>query len=73
MNHMYPNLEAEMEKRGLKRKDLARLFNNRAATVSDKLNGKSPMYLDDAFKIKNTHFPDLPVDYLFNKKDQGTA
>lgn len=63
----YPNLDAEMARRGLKRKDLAWIFNNRVATVSDKLNGKSPLLLDEAVKIKKTYFPELSLDYLFER------
>lgn len=65
----YPNLDAEMARRGLKRKDLAWIFNNRVATVSDKLNGKSPLLLDEAVKIKKTYFPELSLDYLFERQD----
>jgi hypothetical protein len=70
---MYPNLDAEMARKGLKRKDLAWMFKNRIATVSDKLNGKSPFLIDEAVKIKITYFPDLSLDYLFGKETQDTA
>lgn len=65
---MYPNLDAEMARKGLKRKDLAWMFKDRTATVSDKLNGKSPILIDEAFRIKETYFPDLSLDYLFEKE-----
>ncbi|MEK3722263.1 MULTISPECIES: XRE family transcriptional regulator [Paenibacillus] len=70
---MYPNLDAEMARRGIKRKDLACLFKNRTATVSDKLNGKYPFLLDEAFRIKETYFPDMPLDYLFKQTNQNTS
>lgn len=63
---MYPNLNAELARRGLKRADVARdLFNGRTATVSDKLNGKYPLLLSEAMKIKNYYFPHLELGYLF--------
>ena len=65
---MYPNLDAEMAREGLKRRDLAWIFNNRIATVSDKLNGKSPLLLDEAVKIRDAYFPNLTLDYLFERK-----
>lgn len=65
----YPNLAAEMEQKGLKQKDLAWMFKDRAATVSEKLNGKTPILLDEAFKIQETYFPELPLDYLFKQQD----
>lgn len=64
---MYSNLDAEMARKGLRRKDLAWMFKDRTATVSDKLNGKYPILIDEAFKIKETYFPELSVDYLFKK------
>lgn len=69
---MYPNLEAEMARKGIKRKDLAPLFKGRPATVSDKLNGKSPLLLDEARKIQSAFFPQHSLDYLFGK-DESTA
>lgn len=66
---MYPNLDAEMARKGIKRKDLAGLFSGRIPTVSDKLNGKYPLSLDEAEKIRSEYFPDLTLDYLFDKKE----
>ncbi|GGN66298.1 XRE family transcriptional regulator [Oceanobacillus indicireducens] len=64
---MYPNLDAELARRGIKRVDIARdLFNGRTATVSDKLNGKYPLLLTEAIKIKNEYFPELELGYLFD-------
>lgn len=65
MNANYPNLEKELEKLGLKRKDLAVILKVRSATVYDKLNGKYPFTLNEAVKIKDELFPSLTVDYLF--------
>ena len=36
-------------------------------TLSRKLSGKSPLYLDEAFKIQRMFFPDLDVSYLFRQ------
>lgn len=65
MNKRYPNLEAEMARLGIKRKNFADLLNVRAATVYDKLNGKYPFTLDEVVAIKQKFFPDLSIDYLF--------
>lgn len=70
---MYPNLDAEMARKGLKRKDLAWMFKDRTATVSDKLNGKSPILIDKAFRIKETYFPGLSLDYLFKRDKHSTV
>lgn len=70
---MYPNLEVEMARIGIKRKDLAVLFRNRSATVSDKLNGKSRLLLDEAQEIQRTFFPDKKLDYLFKRDEQAAC
>ncbi|EFM10136.1 putative plasmid maintenance system antidote protein, XRE family [Paenibacillus curdlanolyticus YK9] len=63
---MFPNLTAELARKGLKQKDIIPVLNtNRPATVSAKLNGKAPLWIDEAFKIQSEFFPDLPLDYLF--------
>lgn len=71
---MYPNLDAEMARLGLKRKDIAlEVFNGRTATVSDKLNGRYPLLLDEAVEIKEKFFPDFSLDYLFHTRNSETA
>ena len=68
---MYPNLNAELARRGIKRSDVAReLFNGRTATVSDKLNGKYPLLLSEAMKIKKHYFPQLELGYLFDQEEK---
>ncbi|WP_127491381.1 XRE family transcriptional regulator [Paenibacillus glycanilyticus] len=71
---MYPNLAAELARKGLKQKDLVPVLKTRAATISSKLNGKSPLLIDEAFKIQSALFPEMSLDYLFKKEEeQGTA
>lgn len=67
---MYRNLEAEMVREGITRKDLAELLDVRYATVVDKLKGKFSFTLDEAFKIKNGFFSDLSFEYLFEITSQ---
>lgn len=63
---MYRNLEAEMVRNGIYRKDLAKLLNVRYATVVQKLNGRYKFNLDEAFDIKNSYFPNFSIEYLFS-------
>lgn len=63
---MYRNLKAEMVRNKISNKDIADLLGLRAATISDKINGKFPFKLCEAFKIKNNFFPSLTIDYLFD-------
>lgn len=67
---MYKNLEAEMAREGVMRKDLAELLNVRYATIIDKLKGRFNFTLDEAFKIRNEYFPHLSLEYLFETEEQ---
>lgn len=69
---MYRNLEAEMARHGVKRKDLAELLGVRYATIIDRLNGKYRFYYDEAYKIKKEYFPDLEIEYLFSNEESAT-
>ena len=62
----YRNLEAEMKRSNIKRKDIAEKLNVRYATVTDKVNGKSKFSFDEALFIKNNYFPSLSLEYLFS-------
>ncbi|RED54768.1 XRE family transcriptional regulator [Cohnella lupini] len=71
---MYPNLAAEMARKKLKQQDIAVVLNVRSATVSNKLTGKSPLLIDEAFGIQSSLFPDLSLEYLFKRQaDQHTT
>jgi len=70
MKRVYPNLEAEMARIGIKGKDLAKVLKVRDATIYDKLNGKFSFTLDEAMKIKKTFFPNHSIEYLFLKKNE---
>lgn len=70
---MYPNLNAEMARKGLKRKDLARIFKGRIPSVSEKLNGKARLYLDEACQIRDEFFPEHSLDYLIEKDKNKSA
>mgnify|MGYP001499107902 CR=1 FL=1 len=68
MKNTYPNLEAEMARQGLRRKDLAEVLDVRTATIYDKLNGKFPFTLNEAMRIRDSLFPNLTIDYLFSSE-----
>jgi len=65
---MYQNLRAEMARKGLTIQDLAETLGVRYATMCDKLNGKYRFYYDEAKKIKDVHFPECDIEYLFEKQ-----
>lgn len=68
---VFPNLDAELARHNIRRSDVARdIFNGRTATVSDKLNGKYPLLLEEAIAIRDHYFPQLELGYLFEVKEK---
>lgn len=68
---MFPNLNAELRRKGLQRKDLAVCFKDRIPSVSDKLNGKSKIHWEECVAIRNKFFPEHKLDYLFDESGEG--
>lgn len=66
-NIMYENLRVEMARRNLAIMDIARETNMNRDTLSRKLSGKSPLYLDEAFKIQMSLFADVEISELFKE------
>lgn len=62
---IFPNLRAEMARKGLTIRDLAEAISVSRETVSNKLSGKTQIYLGEAFQIIERFFPDKDVAYLF--------
>ena len=60
---MYPNLNAELARRGWNKKILSEKLGSRYATVVDKLNGKYP--LGECKAIKKELETELTIDELF--------
>lgn len=62
---MFFNLNAEMARSKLTQSDLARVLNLNSSTISDKMNGKRDFWLLECKKIRDSFFPQLTIDYLF--------
>ncbi|SHF15433.1 helix-turn-helix transcriptional regulator [Clostridium fallax] len=62
---MYNNLEAELRRKKILRKDLAKKLDVTIGTISQKLNGKAPINLDEALVIKEFLDVDIPLEKLF--------
>ncbi|UUZ80679.1 helix-turn-helix domain-containing protein [Paenibacillus sp. P26] len=69
----YRNLRAEMARNGVTITQIAKLLGVRFATVSDKLNGRSRFFCDEAILIKRHFFQDCLLEYLFDDDRQSTA
>ena len=68
---MYPNLEAELKRRRLRRIDIASNLGIAMSTVSEKMQGRSEVTLGMASKIKNILNVDMPLEVLFAKGERG--
>lgn len=67
----YKNLRAEMARSGVTIGELAEFLGVRFATVSDKMNGRSRFFCEEAIRIKRKFFPAYSIEYLFDQDDQG--
>ena len=68
MARQYPNLCAEMSRKGVKVTDVAVAIDRDQATVYGKMNGKSDFRVREAFAIRDQLFPECEVEYLFGKE-----
>lgn len=68
---MYHNLDAEMARAKIKRRELAEKVGVTPTTLSLKLNGKSDLSLRECIVIKKAINSDLPIEYLFVPDDQA--
>ena len=64
---MYPNLKAEMARKGITLADVSKVLDVRVSTVSDKFNGKYPITFNEAIKIKKMLEVDLTLEELFEE------
>lgn len=64
-NIMFSNLRAEMARQRVTIQEVANAIGVGRDAASQKLSGKTPITLADAFKIEQAYFPDHDVRYLF--------
>lgn len=70
---MYPNLEAELKRRNIKRADLAAHLGCAITTISEKMQGNSDFSVKAAKKIKELLGGGLTLEYLFACDDEPSA
>ena len=61
----YANLRAEASRKGLTYEEMARRLGVNYVTLSRKLSQKTRFTLQEAFKLRDTCFPDRTLEYLF--------
>ena len=59
------NLSAEMVRFGVGVADLQRILNCTDKTVRNKLSGATEFSVHEAFTIRDSFFPGLRIEYLF--------
>lgn len=64
---MYLNLKKEMERNGISIEDISKSLNLHRNTVSNKLNGTTPLSIEEGIQIRNTFFDYADFQYLFKK------
>lgn len=64
---MYSNVKAELARRSMSVVDLSNKTGIRYQTLVDKINGKYPLTLDEARKIKSALEVDIPLEELFER------
>lgn len=64
---MYPNLNAEMARIGLKSNDIANLLCVSQKTAYNKITGRTDFDLEEAVKIQERYFPSFDIRELFSK------
>lgn len=68
MNIEFPNLVAEIARKGIKKGAIAQTANMSTKTLRGKIVGMSDFYLREATVIRDTFFPDQTLEYLFERK-----
>lgn len=65
------NLCAEMTRYGVSNYDIQSLLNCSLRTVTNKLTGETDFTIPEAMKIRNTFFPGLRLEYLFEATEKS--
>ena len=65
---VYPELAAEIARRGIKKKDIAKSLGICDKALNEKLRGQSPFKWQEVCVIRDRFFPDLALEFLFGEK-----
>ncbi|MDE5885780.1 MAG: hypothetical protein K2H29_11990 [Oscillospiraceae bacterium] len=65
---VYPTLEAEIARRGIKKYEIAKFLGISPRTFSNKLSASIGFSLEQGLTIWKTFFSDVPIDELFRKE-----
>ena len=66
---MYLNLEIEILRCKINKKDIAKTIGKTLVTLKQKMNGESSFTYDEAIKIQETFFKEYDLKELFKKEE----
>ena len=66
---MLNNLLGEMARAHISKKQIAQTLSISEKTLRNKINGLSPVYLEEALTIQSNFFPCLELNYLFERSN----
>ena len=64
---MFPNLRAEIARKGLTVSELGAKIGMARTTIYDKYKGRTEFTLDEAVQIRDALHVDMPLDELFER------
>lgn len=65
---MFPNLKAEMARKGLTVVELAKMSGMPYTTLSPKIRGERPLTYKETLRIKEALGVDVPLEILFSEE-----
>lgn len=69
MKVAYPELAAEIARRGMRKKDIAARIHISDRSLCNKLQGKTAFTWNEVSQIHGAFFPELDVELLFKPKN----
>ncbi len=69
---MFPNLDAELARKNISTKELAKMIGTSEKTANNKRAGRTEFTLSE-IKIISSIFPNVSIDYLFAIKTERPA
>ena len=73
MTVIFPNLVAEIAKRGIKKTSIAERIGVSNRTLYSKLGGETSFSWEEVCMIKDCFFPDMDQETLFKRSDDQRA
>ena len=70
---VFPNLVAEIAKRGIKKTTIAERIGVSTRTLYSKLGGETSFSWEEVCEIKDCFFPDMDQETLFKRADDKGA